>query len=73
MALDQPTTIQEVKNQAKKYIQREKMLKNAKRSVEKKWSGKSEEHNKMQKDRSNYRKSVKRTKNKSEEHFTPLK
>lgn len=50
LALDKPTTIQEIKNRAKKYIQIEKMLKSIKRIAEEKWLSNNEEQNKRQKD-----------------------
>ena len=38
LALDQPTSVQEIKDQVEKYIQLEEMLKNTKRKAEDRWN-----------------------------------
>src|SRR5215468_1822008 len=69
LALDQPTTIQEIRSRADKYIQLEEVLRNAKRRAEP--SGKGEEQNKRQRDRSDWRKPADRM-FRQRETFTPL-
>lgn len=72
LVLDQPTIIQEIKNQAKKYIQLEEMLKNTKRGAEEKLPSRSKEQNEREKNSSDWKKLVERNKNQSNEHFTHL-